>query len=176
MRGPGRLLGACVALLASGCAGNAIAELSLDLPAGSGDIRWAFVQARSGERSFEDDWVGSDPLGGLPLEASRRTVVVGIEADDAEELEQPLLVKVRYCRSARCDDPADGDAQEVWITVERAFYAGHYTQIRLREPLPDVCAASCPPTEHLVAKCEVQGCRAGVTTRYCEDDGRHYCE
>lgn len=160
----------------AGCAANAIAELTLSLPAARGEVRWAFVQARSGAGDFDAEWAGSDSLDGFALESVRRTVVVSIEADDGEEMDRPLLVKVRYCRTPRCDPAVDAEPQEVHITVERAFYQGHYTEISLREPLPDVCDASCPPEVRTVTKCEVKGCRAGVTTRYCDGDGRHYCE
>lgn len=165
-----------VAATLAGCADNAIAELTLDLPVRSGEVRWAYVQARSGTRDFDDEWAGDDPLAGLALEDSRRTVVVSVEADDGEELDRPLLVKIRYCRSPRCDDPTDGGAQQVRITVERAFYRGHFTEIRLPEGLPAVCDPPCAPTTYTVTKCEVKGCRQGVTTRYCDDEGRHYCE
>lgn len=161
-------------LAAVGCADNAILEMELVLPEASGDVRYAYVQTRSGEVDFEDAWSGSGEVDGLEL---GQDVIVSIEADDSEEIGEPLAIKLRYCTTERCTAPADEPAQEVRVAIERAFYRGAFTRIRLAD-LPPVtaCAETCEVQRRDIERCAVRGCRAGDTTRYCDSEDRHFCE
>jgi len=161
------------ALFAAGCAENAILELSLDLPPTDGIRQYAFLQARSGEPSFEDTWSGDGSTDGLALAASGRTdAVVSIEAS-ADQADQELRVKLHFCTSQRCTALADGSAPEVRIRFGRAFYVGEYTTA---EVMVDSVPASGSISALDVDHCLVGGCRAGETSYYCRADGTHFCE
>lgn len=161
-----------------GCADNAILEVELDLPAANGETRFAVVQGRSGDVDFAAAWAGGGAVEGLEL--SNETVVVGIEADDGDEVEAPLAIRVRYCTDPACAGPQDGEAQEIQVTVERAFYEGEYTLLPADAlPLPEVMdctTGGCAAVSVMVDKCRIEGCRAGMTTNWCNSDGLHFCE
>jgi hypothetical protein len=174
---------AAVVLAGAGCAENAILELELDLPAASSvapDVEWVVVQARSGTPDFSADWAGGGTVPGIPLISTSQTVIVGIEADDGDEITAPLGVRIRYCRDEACGDPRDGNAQETRVTIERAFYEGEYTEIQrdqLMLPALMDCGAGCAPvTLEDIDKCDVGGCRLGDTRNYCDMDDLHFCE
>ncbi len=163
-------------VLVTGCAENAILEVELMLPPASGAVRHVFVQTRSGEAEFEATWSGSGSVDGIVLaDGAPSRSVVSVEADDGAELDAPLSLKIRYCTTERCTEVADSDAQEVWVSVERAFYEGRYTQLEVELPAVGACSPPCA-TELSFTKCQVRGCRAGDTVMYCDRDGRHFCE
>lgn len=172
-----RIVGLALALAVVGCAENAILEIELDLPAANADTRFAVVQGRSGEVDFGDTWAGGGVIEGLEL--TRERVLVGIEADDGDEIDAPLALRIRYCIDPVCGDARDGEAQEIQVTIERAFYQGEYTLLRADAlPLPVVmdCTAGCAPAPVMIEKCRIEGCRAGTTTNWCNSDGLHFCE
>jgi hypothetical protein len=173
-----RITAASIVLALVGCADNAILEVELDLPAANADTRYAVVQGRSGEVDFDATWAGGGVIDGLEL--SNETMLVGIEADDGGEIDAPLALRIRYCIDPACGDARDGEAQEIQVTVERAFYEGEYTLLRAEAlPLPDVIdctTGGCAPERVMVEKCRIEGCRAGMTINWCNSDGLHFCE
>lgn len=170
------------ALMLTGCAQNAILEVELDLPASNAaaaDVRYVVVQGRSGEVDFATEWAGGGIAGGLELAPASQTVVVGIEADDSNEITDPLSLRIRYCRDETCTDPGDDDVQEVRVRIARAFYQGEYTELaKDLITLPPVMACTSCPVEGPIdiEKCDVRGCREGDTAYNCTGDDVHFCE
>ncbi len=163
---------ATTSVVGGGCAQNAILELTLDLPAQpTGAPLLVQVQARTAERvDFDESWAGTEPVSGLALadDPSTRTVsIVG-----GEDLTRELGIRIRFCREAECTGLGDDRAPEARFLVERAFYLGHRTRLRLE--IPEVPSA--PPSPTTIARCRVEGCLAGTTSTYCSLDGRHFCD
>lgn len=176
-----RRLALLLALVASGCARNAIFELELELPAQpSGPALFAVVEAsRDGFGTTEPDPIA------IPLAAAcarpdpapaceDRTLdpscsaVVSVVAGGA--FTDPLAIRVRFCEDPGCAASADASAPTHLVEVERAFYEGHHTQAR-------VCIDTVPsaPVTETVARCDVR-CRDGSATMQCRLDGTHFCE
>jgi len=159
-------------VVGGGCAQNAILELTLELPAQpTGAPLLVQVQARTAETvDFAESWAGTEPVSGLGLadEPSTRTVsIVG-----GDDLTRELGIRVRFCREAECTGLGDDRAPETQVLVERAFYLGHRTRLRLE--IPEVPGPS--PVPMRVERCRVEGCLAGTTSTYCSLDGRHFCD
>lgn len=176
-----------LAIVASGCARNAILELELELPPNpAGAQVYAVVQAR-GDLGFDEIWSDA-PLEGIPLSrACTRTDPAPPCADrmldpqcsavisligDGDDLARPLHVRVRFCEDPTCSAPADATAPEHRVDIERGFYLGRYTQAR-------VCVDEAPTVTNavpeVIERCEVR-CREGTAAMYCRLDGTHFCE
>lgn len=175
-----------LALLAAGCARNAIFELELELPAAPpGEDLFVLAQA-SDVLAFDDDWSGVEGVQLGPLAASCTRADPPPVCEDRQVLDpecsatvsvvsggdaaEPLRLRVRFCRSSGCELPEDAAAPEARVTVERAFYQGRYTQARL-------CLDEVPPgpLDVDVARCDVR-CREGTAAMQCRADGTHFCE
>ncbi len=153
---------AALAFLLGGCTHAGILELEVELPAASGDVRYAVVDARSLGTSFEDEGeVASFPLG-APAALS---VVAGAEAQ-----ELPLEIRVRFCASAECE--AEPAPPEVRVVIERAFYSGAHTFVNLRIDAVPSGSLVLPQID----ACEVRGCTPSTGASYCLADGTHICE
>lgn len=176
------------AILASGCARNAILELELDLPlqpSGSAPL-YAVVQVQS-QGSFDQVW-DDVPLQGQPLSTictrpdppipchdrmldPACSEVISIVAGDGA-ITEPLSIRVRFCSDPTCSGPGDSTAPEQRIEIERAFYVGHYTQARV---CFDEVPAATDPEPEIIDRCEVR-CREGTSMLQCRLDGTHFCE
>ena len=164
---------ALTCLLSSGCAQNAILEVTVDMPAADPSRTYLVVRALSGEADFSNDWQQSQ-IAGIPLNTTEANIVeIGIEGS-GDDLLRVLNVKLRFCVHPECQAvPDDGDSPEVWLTFERAFYQGEYTGYQLSLMPPPTTA---PSTPTIVGKCEIFGCVEGSSpTGYCADDV-HHCE
>ncbi len=181
-----RRLAALAMLSTAGCTANAVLEVELSLPEAEPCGRFAVVQVRSGSPSFRDAWssvatVEAFELGDVPG-AARFSVV----AEEAHE-EQPLRMKVRFCATEACDAPAAGEcdadtaAPEAWVQIERAFYLGAFTRVRLTVDgglRPGERTGDGSTGDLVVTRCEVEGCAGGETATWCygEGLGPHFCE
>ena len=164
-----------LATLASGCANNAIFELTLHTPPAESGRVYAVVEALPDGADFGDDWQQSQ-IGGIPLNEMEDNVFVPSFEASGDDIATPLLVKLRFCVGPRCQDIADGsNAPEVQFTFERAFYKGRYTTYEY-----DLTAI--PPTgvplEVPVGKCAIvgEGCREGASMNNCVRGDVHFCE
>lgn len=163
---------ALLCLLSSGCAQNAILELTVDMPAADPLRPNLVVQALSGEADFTNDWPQSQ-ITGIPLNTTEANLVEISVEGSGDDLLRVLNVRLRFCEDPECHAINDGEPPEVWLTFERAFYQGEYTGYELSLMSPPTMAPSTPTT---VGKCEVFGCVEGSSeTGYCIDDV-HHCE
>jgi len=166
-----------VAVIATGCADNAVLELMVELPASpGGDPVYVQVQPRrASDNPFTDDWRGDDVE---PIELGSEPMVdhvsVVSEQDDVD-----LAVKVRFCQTETCTGFGDEDPPALWFLVEDPFYIGEHTEADL--VVTEVPATGC--TEGMadcpvrVDRCDVRGCTGGdPPTTYCRLDGRHLCD
>jgi len=170
-----------------GCADNAILEVTLDLPPVMDDRSFAFVQARAASGAdLLETWSDESSISGFRLRTGERErVTFGVEAD-GDQVEEGLLLKVRFCDSSRCDSLTDEtqDPSEQHYDFERAFYRGEITtyenEITVMPLACDPAGGSCAHPLQMVGKCQVFGCRAGSSSSGCTgDDGmgaRHFCE
>ena len=169
----GARLGALLALALAGCAENAILELELQLPLDS-EVAASFVSLEFDSR--EPPPIYTSPPETLPLseERTRRVSVIA----SGEQIERPLFVRARFCRSQDCsaieDNPVDPVTMEPTmpgheVRYERAFYLGQRTRHSL-----DLRAAPRDGRSD-VDVCEVEGCFEGNLLTWCED-GHHLCE
>jgi len=193
------------ALLAGGCAQNAILELQIELPpapAGS-SARFAYVQVASPNSGFDFgvDW--GDEGFTVPLTDSSQWTCVSVVGASPEV---DVNARVRFCQEERCLDVADGNAPESRIFVQDPLYIGRRTFVRRRilrvpECVEDAdcggfgrctsgrcgCSgdADCTAEDAVclaggcvdrVGRCDVEGCITGATDNFCADDGSHFCE
>ena len=127
-------LGISVALaLLSACASDsAVLEVFVDLPAAEGgEPIYAVLQAReAATNTFESAWLRDDDLPGVRLVDGERSEdhISLISVDDAVDVN----VKVRFCRSERCEALVDASSPELWFALEHPFYLGARTEWRLR--------------------------------------------
>jgi hypothetical protein len=163
--------------LVSGCAQNAIFELTLDVPPPVGERSRVVIEARTGDADFSTDWQQTQ-ITGIPLTpAVRNSITASFEAS-GDDIVGQLKVKVRFCVDERCLDTADGpmSAPEQRYEFDRVFYQGRYTTYAVTlDELPDPSMA--PPVEP-VDKCSIAGddCWEGApVTNNCLD-GTHFCE
>jgi hypothetical protein len=179
----------CLATLLTGCAKNAIFELTFETPVAVEPRTYVLIEARSGEASevsFEDDWQQTQ-IRGIELDTAapmveENTFLVSFETT-GEDIAKPLNVRVRFCVEVRCQelnpDAAVDDANppELRYRFDRAFYQGRYTTFSI-----DV--ADFPPSGEndepitTINKCMIvgEGCREGGSTNNCLADDRHFCE
>lgn len=172
-----RLLIACA--FAAGCGETAILELTLELPPAGQERSFLYVQARSGDRSLEEEWSEGSSVGELPLGTTSRTEQISIVAAP-EHLAEPLLLKLRFCRGSRCDHLLDPGAtpSEIWVTIERAFYDGERTELTIAipmVPMPCDSLACFIAGLRAIDKCDVRGCTDQLMGPFCSRD-RHPCE
>jgi hypothetical protein len=168
---------------------NAYLELTLHFPADpraadTGGPRHAVVRVNTGDVSFDTDWESSDALPSVALDgASSTKLAVSVEGTPENET-TPVRVKVRFCRDPSCVGIDDDSAPEVRYEIERAFYLGERTSLALTiDCIPNVVGLTDAPPACAIAsdavvnvpKCEVAGCRNGVTSSYCSG-GKHFCE
>jgi hypothetical protein len=159
------------ALCLAACADNAIFELELDLPAATGTQMYAYVQSRSADAiTFDGDWAGADAPEGFLLTASPSVQHVSFVTTGAA-MTRRLGVRVRFCSDRVCGAISDTNAPEADFDIQRAFYRGKRTTLRVT-----VTPTPTPAPVTTVMKCEVAGCTTGTATSYCYADGRHFCE
>jgi hypothetical protein len=167
------------ATLLAGCAENAVLQLEVPLPAAfvqdSGRIEYAVVQARRGPTDYDVAWLDEAtdpiPLGDRPFVQRVDLVAEG------ETIGAPLAIKVVYCQQAEgCGRDTGGFEVSRWYRIERAFYTGAYTQLRL--PMEAVPIEDSTEAE-VFGRCQVGGCGSDPDStapqRGCID-GRHLCE
>lgn len=185
---PRATLVAAIALASlAGCSQNAMLELELDLPAQSGPqapARYANVRIVSGEVPWDQDWQVDAPLPSPKLDPSQPSVErVSVEGN-ADNEAVPVRVKVRFCVDPNCTAIGDDQAPEVRLQIDRAFYVGQRTSYAWsiacvpNVPGQNDGAPACSVSQRSivdVSKCQVQGCRTGVTSSYCVGD-KHFCE
>jgi hypothetical protein len=108
-----------------------------------------------------------------------------VSVEGRPEIEaEPVRIKVRFCHDPSCAAIDDDHAPEVRYQIERAFYLGQRTSLTLTvDCIPNVAGQTDAPPSCAVAqaqevdvpKCQVAGCREGVTSNYCVN-GEHFCE
>ena len=135
----------------------------------------AVIQARRAPTDFDVAWL-DETTEAAPLGDAVRTQRVDIVAD-GDQITEPLAMKVVYCQNAEgCGRGSGGPEIERWYRIERAFYTGAYTFLRL----PLDTAPFEPSTEPQVfTRCEVGGCGSDPESTAPERgciDGRHLCE
>lgn len=173
-----------VAVLLGGCIErNAYLELELHFPADASG-RNAVVRVNEGNVSFDEDWQSTDSLPAVKLDAKAATKLA-VSVEGRPEIEtKPVRIKVRFCEDPSCAAINDDRAPEVRYQIERAFYLGERTSLSLTvDCIPNVMGETDPPPacalaqddEIDVPKCQVAGCREGVTSNYCVG-GKHFCE
>ncbi len=177
----GMLLGAASV---SGCAQNAIFELTLDLPPRPASLpastpMYAFPQLRSGtSEAFTDRWAGQDPLTGVELTAERTEMKISVIGNSDIEA-RSVRLKTQFCVDPRCNGFGDDSMAPIsCVQFERVFYVGTFTSYRLThiDVVPTI--VTCGMSDVFpVGRCDVRGCVDGDTTSYCRlEDGTHFCE
>ena len=162
-----------LALCGLSCAENGILELIVELPpSASAEATYAVISMRSAaESSFDVAWAAGE-LDGFLLEGSGRTEQISVVAQP-EDFGADLLVRMRFCSTPRCDGLGDDTAGERRLIVEEPFYSLARTRVEWVVPAVEDTVNETPD---VLARCEVMGCRAGVTVSYCRSDGTHFCE
>ena len=161
------------ALLAGGCAQNAILELQIELPpapAGS-SARFAYVQVASPNSGFDFgvDW--GDEGFTVPLTDTSQWTCVSVVGASPEV---DVNARVRFCQEERCLDVADGNAPESRIFVRCTSGRCGCSGDADCTAEDAVCrAGGCVDR---VGRCDVEGCITGATDNFCADDGSHFCE
>ncbi|MGE0786519.1 MAG: hypothetical protein AB7S26_12685 [Sandaracinaceae bacterium] len=115
----------------TGCAENAILELSVRLPPAPDETGWfAEVQARNAAtHQFNVPWMGGATVRALPLTASVQTIdCVSLDSHDGTI---DVNVRVRFCHSESCGDLADSNPPERFFRIEHPFYIGRRTYLTL---------------------------------------------
>ena len=169
---------------------NAYLELSLGFPpdpraaSAPGGARYAVVRVNSCDVPFDGDWQSSDPLSPVRLSGATATSQpISVEGTPDTET-KAIRVKIRFCVDPSCAGINDDKAPELRYEIERAFYLGKRTSLAITVAcIPNVpTETDAPPACDLmdnatkpIGKCEVGGCREGVTTSYCAG-GKHFCE
>jgi len=168
-----RALLAALALSGLSCAENGILELEVRLPAGaSAEAEYAVISMRSAaESSFDVAWASGE-LDGFLLEGSSRTEQISVVAQPGD-FGSDLLVRARFCSTPRCDGLGDDTAGERRLIVEEPFYSLKRTRAEWVIPAVEDTVNE---TADVVERCQVMGCREGVTVSYCRSDGTHFCE
>lgn len=170
------------ATVLSGCADNAVLELTLGLPPQPSDAsgplgddpRFAFVQVRSAQSgaTFDESWSGAEPFDGFALQDMATTEMISIVGEPVH-YEETLMVRVRFCTSADCSALGDDMAPEARLTVPRVFYSLERTSYEWR--INEVPEGEPALTEG--RRCDVAGCVAGGEPEsYCRIEGSHFCE
>ena len=169
-----RALVVAMLVLCASCAENAILELDVRLPEASGvAAQYVVIVMRSARESDFDVVWGATDLDGFLLESASRNVTVSVVAQP-EDFSDDLLVRALFCSSPRCDALGDDTAGERRLVIEHPFYSLQRTEAAWVLQTVEESVISVPDR---ISRCEVQGCRSGVTTSYCRtDDGTHFCE
>lgn len=134
----------------------------------------AVVQARRAPTDFDVAWL-DETTETAALGDEVRTQRVDIVAD-GEQITEPLALKVVYCQNAAGCGRGAGAQIERWYLVERAFYVGAYTALRLPLDSAPIEPSTMPQT---FARCEVGGCGSDPDSTAPERgciEGRHLCE
>ncbi len=177
----GMLLGAASA---TGCAQNAIFELTLDLPMRPASVpmgteMYAFPQLRSGtSEAFTDRWAGQDPLTGVALSATERTTMKISVIGNSDIEARPVRLKTQFCVDPRCNGFGDDSMAPIdCVELERVFYVGSFTSLPYNiMAVPTIVTCATADVRH-IGRCEIRGCVDGDTTSYCRlEDGTHFCE
>ena len=168
-----------LAILLSGCAENAILELTLELPpaadVGRADATHVVVDvATDGSEEVPPD--SAFPLSGAFRAAAAdapNRVPVSLVAG-GERLEAPLWVRVRYCGAPDCAAIGDDAPPTAYVRIDRPFWLGQVSEATAALPGPWD-----DPEVARLAKCDVRACAdprftSGEPT--CTGDGRHWCE
>lgn len=172
---------AVVALLVAGCGEpNAVLELYVALPpAPSAGPRHVLIQARRADSfPFEvAEWIDTRELDTVGLTSEPQVDHVSIESVDEDDFD--LNVRIRWCQSVGCSDPADDPSRALTtcFRIEHPFYLGHRTELELPTlDLADASMGTCA-TITTIARCDVRGCVGGdPSPSYCRMDGSHLCE
>lgn len=176
------------AVLLSGCARNAVLEVSLTLPAATDEIRFAFVEVSEndlGDDPFAVQWAPTGlapiPLGSAPQTYPVSVVSGGFRGD--------TLLRVSFCAEEGCTGvgPPRDPLLEIRTRIESPLYTGAVTSAALSfdrvldtaADLPSECVregtgiVGC-----IVPRCRVAGCSVGMGREFCADglEGAHFCE
>lgn len=168
-----RSIAAACAVLVAACGGNAGLEIELELPPidVSRAPRHAIVEIAGADgHAFGEPWDGA----ALPAIALGDTPATDRVSASAEGDAIDVHVRVRFCASAACDDPADAGAPEAWYVLRHPFYFGERTWWTERiAAIP----SGRPSEPTIVDRCAIRGCVTGVSnTGYCRLSGAHFCE
>lgn len=179
-------------LVLSGCAQNAVLELTLVLPSpsavGAPSAENAFVRFRSGDNPAEPTRgfaLGADLELQIPLSSSTTstTSTASVVIDDPARMTEPLWIQVQYCESPTCSSLADDmSARVAYVRIERGFYQGVYTSVQVELPSDAPWAGPMdPPTPLEIGKCDVagEGCFEGTFSGNCRTlsgTETHVCE
>lgn len=138
-------------------------------------FEYAVVQARRGPTDFDVAWLDETTA---PIPLGDRAIVQRIDlVADGDSITTPLALKVVYCQAAEgCGRGAGGEDVARWYLVERAFYRGAFTSLRLpTEPSP--IEPSTEPRD--IGRCEIGGCGSDPDSTAAQRGcigGRHLCE
>ena len=147
-----RSLALGVAFFLGGCADNAVFDIEIQLPPGTGA---AYVDVRpEGTVDFDASWGGSDafPRHRFTLNESQPTMV--LVSVVAESIEQDALAQIHFCPSERVDCAGADTVHPVsCIRFQRPFHRG------LRSIYRSIIGAA-PPT------------RAAGAPRFCSEEPR----
>lgn len=159
---------ALLALFLAGCAGNAVLELEVVLPAADACGVALGLEARiSTACLFEQDWFDGDAAV-LAIEEGVTAHQISLVAEGAD-VDRTLCLRARGCPDASACPLADVTAGRATnVEIPRAFYRGHYTRYSL---LIDPCVAQ----TLTIDRCDIEGCAELPRETYCAD-GRHLCE
>lgn len=172
---------ALAALALAGCGQNAFFEVDVILPVNdTGQKRYAVIAFAPAGQDYDAVWAGNQTLPGVLLSASDTISQHASVEGTSERFEQVVEAKVTFCGDQTCTAKGDDRAPEVRLRIERAFYEGKRTSYAWKiaciptADKPDSCQEK-DRTVREVTRCEVAGCRDGISTSYCVGD-RHFCE
>ena len=158
------IVAAGLAVVLGGCARNAVLELEIELPPEEG-LALAELYVLSDYTDFSDAaWTEAQLE---PLTELGDVARVDIVAEGAS-IERALGLRIRLCTA----EPCPAGAPEQLVRIDRAFYVGERTWLRI--PLPATPVRD--PELLIFDRCEVGGCLDGDTLSYCRLDESHYCE
>ncbi len=142
---------ALLALLASGCAENAVLELQVELPpAPTGEPWFAQVQVRrAAGNGFDAVWMGSDPRA-VELTSAPQWDCISVQTNDDTV---DVNVRVRFCHEIDCLGFGDDTAPERRYFLQTPFYIGRRTYWATTIDAVPQCTSD--------SDCEVGACVAG---------------
>lgn len=161
---------------------NAVLELYVTLPpAPATGPSHVLVQARRADAfAFEvADWLDTADLDTVPLGPEGQVDHISIESIGEDDFD--LNVRIRWCQSVGCSDPADDPTRVLTSCIRLAhpFYLGHRTEYRIEDlAIADASMGACPDAAVIeVDRCAIRGCAGGdPSPTYCRMDDSHLCE
>ncbi|MEM7608266.1 MAG: hypothetical protein AAF411_23170 [Myxococcota bacterium] len=163
-------------LFVFGCTDNAVLELTVEVPAAPADRTeplFAFLEVNDSATvvDAETEFRFPDTPDGVQLGAEVGDVAYSVVASPAQ-YESDVLVSVRYCVDRRCNGFGDEFTDRIRFRIERPFFDGVRTRIRLElgEFTDEVS-----DEETAIDQCSVEGCGDPGLASYCDATGTHLC-